>query len=310
MKILHEMHRDIHTGFMVGEMIKSGYYEEEFRCFGVAYWQNNDRQCLISSDESSIYSAVEQMMLDGMIVTPVEEILRRSKPDKTDNKQYFDALQNALKQKILETYPLEYFDVLKKYADQPNQNTAFSLLLDYRNMLLQNVTDYRWQVFIRLAQAAKTAKFLSADGYKMLLKDVDFTDPNLIPDEKVHRITGFSYLDSFNEWQYYINGYRPRTVEKKLVFFAKKVITTPIVEYQQDRENNHAGKISVIRKKFLAMLPTVFDKDFNIVLQQLQELPAAISKEKFSKSLKTIDPVCDPKALSSINGYRFLWHLV
>lgn len=310
MGILHEMHRDIHTGFMVGEMIKSGYYEEEFRCFGVAYWQNNDRQCLISSDEIAIYSAVEQMMLDGLIVTPVEEILRRSKQDKMDKQQYLDALQNELKQKIFEIYPVEYFDVLKKYADQPNQNTAFSLLFDYRNKLFQQAVDYNWEAFLRLTQSAKTAKFLSADGYTMLMKNIDLAVFQPAQREKNHMISGFSYLDTSNQWKYYTNGYRPRTVEKKLVFLAQKIITTPIVEYQHARENNHAGMVNTIRKNFMTMLPAVFDKDFRIVLQQIQELPATVNKEGFSKFSKSADSGWNPKALSSINGYRFLWHLL
>lgn len=51
MEIAHEMHRDINTGFMVREMIESGYYDDGYQYFVVAYWENNDLHFMISSDE-------------------------------------------------------------------------------------------------------------------------------------------------------------------------------------------------------------------------------------------------------------------
>lgn len=310
MGIPHEMHRDIHTGFMVGEMIKAGYYEDEFQYFGVAYWQNSDVHCIISSDEISICAAVEQMMLQRIIVTPVLEILHRLKLSKAEREQSLHGLQEELKQEIFQTYSHEYFCLLTKFTNEPNQNTAFFLLQNYRNSFQNNATDKKWEAFAGLVQTAMVSKLLTVAGYKALLESIDSSASNLDQTTKYQTMTGFAYLDDSNQCQYYANGYRPKIIEKKLQLATQKVLSTPILEFNQNLDNYQAGQVSAIRKDFLCLMSGIFDKDYLIVLQQLQQLPAAINKEHFSDMLKNAVPVLSPKAISSINGYGFSWHVL
>lgn len=308
MEIMHEMHRDINTGFMVKEMIKSGYYDEEFQLFGVAYWQDNEVHYLVSSDEISICAAFEQMMLQGIIVTPIEEILCHINMTAVDRKQSLFTLQEELKQKLIKTYPLKYFSVLTKSNNKPNKNTAFSLLQNYKNKLQNNLSNEKWNAFVRLVQTAMSAKLLTVGGHKALLENMPL--PGTQELDKYQTMTGFAYLDDSNQWKYYANGYRPKTMETKLQKVFQKVLSTPILEYPQNIENNQAGQLSAIRKDFLLFMYDILDKEYLAVLQQLQELPPAISKETFLEMVKTTIPVISDKAKVAINGYGFLWNLL
>jgi len=309
MEIAHEMHRDIHTGFMVKEMIKSGYYDDGYQYFGAAYWQNNGVDFFISSDEISVCTTVERMMLEGVIVTPVLEIIRRLKLSEGEREQSLFLLQEELKQKLLEIYPLEYFFILTKLSNEPNQNTAFHLLENYRNILLNKENYNKWDTFAGLVQIAKNAKLLNGAGYNALLEGISSSTLNL--DQSMQRtMTGFAYLDASGQCQYYTNGYPPKTLEKKLQLTSQKVLSTPILEFHQDMENKQVRQVRAIRKEFLSLMSDIFDKEYLNVLQQLYQLPAAINKERFSDMLKTAATALSSIAILSINGYGFLWHVL
>jgi len=309
-EILHEMHRDINTGFMVREMIESGYYDEGFQYFGVAYWRNNDAHCIISSDEISVCAALEQMMLQGIIVTPVLEIIRRLKLSEAEREQSLLRLQEELKQKLFDTFTPEYFSLLTKFGNEPSQNTAFLLLENYRNKLNNNATDNKWNAFAGLVQTAMSAKLLNAAGYNTLLESIDSSTSNLDQSIQYHTMTGFAYLDDLGQCQYCANGYRPKTIEKKFGLAEQKILSTPILEYRQNKENNPDGQVNITRNDFLLLMTDIFDKDYLTVLQQLQSLPAAIKREQFSDMLEIAAPALTLKAIKSISVYGFLWHVL
>jgi hypothetical protein len=249
-------------------------------------------------------------MVQGIIVTPVLEIIRRLKLSEAEREQSLLGLQEELKQKLFETFTPEYFSLLTKFNNEPNRNTAFLLLENYRNKLKNNATDNKWNAFAGLVQTAMSAKLLNASGYNTLYVSTDSSTSNLDQSTQYHTVTGFAYLDDLDRCQYYANGYRPKTIEKKFELAAQKVLSTPILEYRQNKENNKVGQVNITRNDFLSLMADVFDKDYLTMLQQLQLLPAAIKKEQFSDMLEIAAPALTSIALKSISVYGFLWHVL
>lgn len=296
--------RDLYAGHMVTQMIKEGYYPEEFSYFGCAYWQEGEVAYLISTDEKVVYDAVEHIIGQGIIVSPVLKILRRLRVHESEKMQVILALQEELKQKLIETFPRKYFSLLSTFASGKSHNTAYPILEQYRKTLPeQGSAPIRWNAFIGLVIMAKIAKTLDKANYQALLQGIEKSAPMPYEDIQLHTFTGFAYLGEGNQWQYYANGYRPLTVAKKLQLTEQRVLTTPILEHSSKR----IGPVNVLKGNFIEMMQDIFVQEYLAVVQQLHALPPAINKESFLMSQQALAPELSPIAIDSIQGYGFIW---
>lgn len=297
--------RDLKANLVAGDLVKDGYFGDEYQCFGFASWENNRVHYFLSPDENELYTAVEMKMSQGTITTPVMEILRHLKIADEQKEQVWQDLKEELRKKIMEIYSREYFAMLSYFAGLPDQNTAYPLLEQYRNSLPQ-LTAQKEQTFAGLVRMAKAAKILNAEHTEALLQGME--DTPLPSDINTCRtISGFAYWDN-RAWQYYSNGYHSKTIAKKIQLTEKQTLTTPILKYSRAVNNNMTGTVSAIRNEFLSIMQETFDEDYWNILQKLHALPTPVNMEEFIKYKDSLSQL-DPQALASITGYGFLWHV-
>lgn len=299
--------RDIKAGQMVGQMFQDGCFDEELQYFGFAFWQKETVRFEISSAEELVYDFLAEKAAHGIVVTSVAEITRRLKLTPTEREKAELNLQEELKREIMRTYPPEYFAVLSACANEPNKSTAFNVLKHYRSALEANASEFAWSAFAGLVQMALTAKLLTWDDCGLLLKSLDASMS--VIGNGYQAMAGIAYMDQHHQWQYFVNGYRPKIIEKKLFFYEHNILSTPILNLKLSGLQHQSAQAGNFRDEFLKIIPQVYDENYLAVLMQLQSLPAAINHDKFSEMLKSTSMSLSAGAMASIKRYKFLWHL-
>lgn len=303
--------RDLKASLVAGDLVNEGYFGDDYQYFGCAYWQESNVNYFISPDPERVYNIVEQKLGQGIIVTPVLEILRHLKIADDQKEQICRELKEELEHKLDQMYPLDYFAMLAGFTNLPEQNTAYPLLEQYKKSL-SGLTFANRQAFAGLVNAAHNAQILTTEHSQILLRNMvnEAKDSSIVMDKGLYReLSGFVYLHHNTSWQYYSNGYHSRTIEKKIQLTERNILTTPILKYNQAMNSSETGNLNIIKNEFLVIMHETFDEDYLTVLQEIQALPTPVKKEAFIKSRDAVEGKLGSQALTSIMGYGFLWHV-
>jgi hypothetical protein len=298
--------RDVKASFIAGDLIHDGYLGEDYQYFGLAYWQDGSLHYLISEDQTKAFDTVEQKLYQGIITTPVLELFGHFQITDTPKETIRQEFKEKLKENLVQEYSFEYFCVLQGFADLSNDNTAYSLLAQYRRSVSQATTEQQ-QAFNGLVITARTAKILTPGS------SVDLMNKNGNPafpcddTNSSNTMSGFAYQEN-NIWLFYSNGNHAQTIKKKMQLTDRKILTTPILKYSH-AVNNPGGQVHIMRTELLSVMQKTFDENYLSVLQELQAQATPVDRTAFRKSIDSVKGKLSPQALTSIKGYGFLWHV-
>lgn len=302
-----QLNRDLKAGRVFADLLEQGVFDEEFEYFGFAFWEDEEIQFLITNNEQKLYDELGKKVAAGTIVTPVLKIIRRLMISELEREQSALSLQTELKQNLLSAFPLSYFKNLAYFSEIPNQSTAYPVLAEYIETLGENLTIEKWKAFVGLVKMAVVAKKLDKAHSNMLLNSIK-TPVSPGCDKGAVNFYGFAYLSEDNQWRYYVNGYRPGTIAKKIELSEKMIRTTPILDDRQS-ENKGARSKYEIKTDFLNVMKDALDVNYLELLEKIVRLNGTINKEEFLSKLKAATPDIDPLMLKSLQGYRSLWHI-
>lgn len=304
--------RDVQVARDVQRRAEMGWFDVEFTMYGCAYQKNGERYYRVSAQEEKIYEYIENEEKDDVLASDIC-ILSRKYPVPTGMQEYISAdVKVELAKEMAEKYPLDFFVLLEKLAQEAEENTAWDYL---RAKMSKLEGTFDLTAFVRFRQEIRYAYFhrkINAENYHILLQMVAaeerYMEENIIVKDIFEKtFYAFAY-EANNKLNYVINARKGHIYQKKAELEQRGIYTTPL--YMETCYYNYEVRLPDVRKIFEEHMRNYLNRDYFDFMRQLYTKNEQISGEKFANELKLAEKCYGKAAADTLRHYAVRWGIM
>lgn len=304
--------RDVQVARDVQRRAEMGWFDVEFTMYGCTYQKNGERYYRVSAQEEKIYEYIENEEKDEVLASDICALSRKY-PVPTGMQEYIAAdVKVELAKEMAEKYPLDFFMLLEKLAQEAEENTAWDYLND-KMRSLEGTFDLK--KFAQLKQETRYAYFhrkINAENYRDLLKMIAaeerYMEENIIVKD-IFEKTFYAFAYEMNDRiNYVINARKGHIYQKKTELEQKGIYTTPL--YVETCYYNYEVRLPDVRKIFEKHMREYLNEEYFNFMRQIYTKNRQISVERFAKELKTAEKCYGSAAADTLRHYAVRWGIM
>lgn len=303
---------DSDCGKMAGQLIKMGFFTEEFVSYGTTYWKDGMRWYFISNHYKKVYDFIRESKKNGIYCTPIEKQYRREQVLAGESEKMSKKNKLELAERLQSDYSELFFKKFSEFSNAPNTDTA-KPLLDAIRIELAGTFDYdALNIFKSINEYAFDAKKVSMADYLSNLTWVEQEKlelrKNMVGhDNHSRRYAGFAYKTSNGGLKYYDNALFDLTAMRRYELMLKGEYVTPI--YEKQYYFGDIAELTKISKNFSEDLTARYDANYFRLLNHIDTLPSPIDVELYRDYTETIEKMGTEKEKKMTIYYANMWHI-
>ena len=202
------------------ELLRAGFMEEEFACYGTAFVENGEIKYYISSTERSMNRFVARCIMRNIYPTPPKYYVMRCNVSaglRDDIRQQFKLdTAYALKR----DYTLLYFQAMEELSSYPVDNEAMPILQEIKDEIENTFDKIALEIFRGVVLEALTMKHLTQEGYSYWQTWIDDEYRKMEEDILEYNYykrtySGFAYKQN-DRIQFVRNAFEMKTIERRI----------------------------------------------------------------------------------------------
>lgn len=272
----NSMHRDIYASVQAGELLESGYYGETVEILGCYIWLHDTIFPIIMEDELTLYQKILQVQRQGGVASPVV-----MKTWHIYDQSFSKAeMEYAMLEKLSEIYPIE----LQKFVQEmllhvgEKEHIFLQRQKNYLDSLSNEALDQKADILRDFFIESCIMKKINKKEMEQIYHEYPALQKNAVTGMGSSCFSGFAWLDTNNNWKYFVDAYLPNVIRKRTTLQAEGRLVAPIYQKALSAEKNKPPYL--LREEFLTQLRFVQDERFLYFLQEQNDFNMEYLNEK------------------------------
>lgn len=293
------------------ELLRAGFMEEEFACYGTAFIEDGHIKYYISTTERSMNRFVARSIMRNIYPTPPKYYVMRCNVSaglRDDIRQKFKLdTAYALKQ----DYSAIYFKAMEALSAYPVDNAAMPILHKMQEEVENTFDKTALEVFRGLVLEALTMKHLTREGYSFWQNWLDDEYRKMEEDILEYNYykrtyTGFAYKTN-DHIQFVRNAFETKAIERRNAMIAEGNMVTPLLK--KDYYAATYGELDYAKDDFKNIMQQYFNGAFFKYLDALQNLSSVVPKDVFWEWFDRVSENGNKKEIEGLKYHANLWNV-
>lgn len=293
------------------ELLRAGFMEEEFACYGTAFIEDGKIKYYISTTEHSMNRFVARSIMRNIYPTPPKYYVMRCNVSaglKDDIRQQFKLdTARALKK----VYSPMYFQAMEALSAYPVDNEAMPILQSMKDEIENTFDKTALEVFRGIVLEALTMKHLTREGYSFWQSWLDAEYRKMEEDILEYNYykrtySGFAYKDG-DRIDFVRNAFETKAIERRNAMIAEGKMVTPIL-----KKDYYAGTYEALdyaRDNFKEVMKVYFNEGFFEYIKDLHDLPSVVPKDVYWDWLDRLTESGSKKEIEVLKYHGNLWNV-
>lgn len=304
--------RDLKCSMDIAEMAKLGWFAEEFIVYGCCYVENGTVYYKVSSQNTELYHFQEDMMKQGIYVSPVMELLNRALVPSGRQDEYMLRTKIKLAKTMQQNCDEALLKSFAALAGNDDNDSAAALIYQLKKKMIGCFEREVVQLVGSIISYAYQQKKLKRQTYQELCQWLDYVYSQMEDDVVVKRnfsrtFYGFAYRIKNGTIKYYTNASEGETRKRKEELLCKGTQSTPILKKTYYFDNQ--PDLLQVKDVFVQQMKLWMDEEYMDYLRQIDALPAAISQEYYQEFLTKVQQSPTGLMQNYFTYYQYLWHI-
>lgn len=291
----------------VRRMAELGYFDTEFTMYGCAYLENGNRFYKISPNADDIYDFIEKSNLHNVFPSNVYQYTKKCPVPAGMKEVIAQDVKVELARKIRDDFPLEFFTLMEKLADEITDDSAADFMWK-KVEELEGVFDIeKLRRFEEQMEYIYTCRKITWDTYRALR--------DWLKDERKSMLENFETKDIFEKTIYgmmYLDGDRTRYVENARMEYvyeklfdieSKGGMVTPI--FKRTFWYNYSYRLADVMQDYKKELRAYYNKEYIEELEKIRCTDA--NRDLFTDTYRSIKSQYGNKAAETLLRYGNRW---
>ncbi len=291
----------------VRRMAELGYFDTEFTMYGCAYLENGNRFYKISPNADDIYDFIEKSNLHNIFPSNVYQYTKKCPVPAGMKEVIAQDVKVELARKIRADFPLEFFTLMEKLADEITDDSAADFMWK-KVEELEGVFDIeKLRRFEEQMEYIYTCRKITWETYKALR--------DWLKDERKSMLENFETKDIFEKTIYgmmYLDGNRTRYVENARMEYvyeklfdieSKGGMATPI--FKRTFWYNYSYRLADVMQDYKKELRAYYNKEYIEELEKIRCTDA--NRDLFTDTYRSIKSQYGNKAAETLLRYGNRW---
>lgn len=303
--------RDMCCIAAVGDMAEMGRFDEEFRVYGCACFENGAITYRVSPLAEQIYDFVSDSAYTERCPTMVH-VQTESMPVPVGMRERLARrVKLHLARRLQARYPPQFFERLAVFGQTPAHNEGMALLEALCARIDGHFDELECQLLEGTMQLVAEAKQVDSAHVASLRQWLQKTRRQMEDDPRIERgvartFYGFCALTPEGCIKTVVNAQALPVWEQHANFKQRGVIVGPVL--QQERWFGDAMAISEGRQQFRRRLQELEDIAYFENLRRFRALPPVVEQVVFVDALRALESTNQEWAIADFRGYGYRWH--
>lgn len=291
----------------VRRMAELGYFDTEFTMYGCAYLENGKRIYKISPNAEDIFGFIENSNLHNTFPSNVYEYTKKCPVPAGMKEVIAQDVKVELAKKIRDDFPVDFFTLLEKLADDVTDDSAADYMWQ-KVEALEGVFDIEaLRRFEEQMEYIYTCRKITWETFKALR--------DWLKEERKSMLENFETKDVFEKTIYgmmYLDGERLRYVENaRMEYVYEKLfnverqggVVTPI--FKRTFWYNYSYRLADVMQDYKKVLRTYYDKAYIDELEKIRRTDAY--QTLFVDAYRTVKSAYGEQAVETLLRYGDRW---
>ena len=301
--------RDVQMAQEIRSLAALGVFPKGILVYGLVYYQNNQRQYMISTDPAKLITFLNDVENCKYFPTPMESYSESLIIPEGEEEDVINSVKVKLARILQKKYPAEVFVILKALNSATGNNTMDAPLLAYREEMESIFDIDKIKAFRDLCTRAYLRNCVSATVYRQLLawsdhrlaRLADYLPP-MGRKEKV--FYGMAILEGQKISRCIINANLSCIYQEKCKLEQQGYYITSWHEKIFTME--HQESLRGVNQQMTEFLQNIYDTSMIQLIETLEQSPMMIASEDMQKALEILSLYgTDAEALGRYYGHMW-----
>lgn len=293
------------------ELLRAGFMEEEFACYGTAFVERGKIKYYISTTEKSMNRFMTECIMRNIYPTPPKYYVMRCNVSVGLRDEIRQKFKLDTAYSLSKDYSPLYFDAMKELLTYPSDNQAMLILKEISRELENTFDKIALEIFRGLIFEALMRKHLTLEGYNYWQNWLENEYRKMEEDIQEYNYykrtySGFAYLQN-GKIHFVRNAFETKNIERRTALIIEGKITTPIL--RKEYYASVYGDLDHARVDFTNIMEEYFNQGFFQYIERLYALPSVVSKEQYIKWVNCLQENGTKSEKSSLRYYGKLWNV-
>lgn len=277
-----------------------GYLETEFVAYGLAFYKDNKRQYIVSTDETEIYSFQNQLVLEGCCPTSMAKRKTVFRVPDGCEETATEEIKFEVAKYLQEQYSEKYFTNLSNLMNGEANNQAEKLLAPFWTYLNGKYNADWLQLFSSTVDIVFLRKNITKVTYEKIKMWInrcykEMSDTPLVKDMFERTFYGMAIKEKTGKWNHYFNANCATLKKKYENALSDGQLTTPI--FAKKYWYSYTYTLDNVKNDFKNYLYKIMNHDYLTLIEYIDALPTVVQVEdiealKKSLQIKKGTPQC------------------
>ena len=280
--------RDVQVAEEFHQMAAEGYIDTEFTMYATTWLDGGERHYLVSADEARVIDFLDGAVRAGIAPLPIRSLTETCPVPLGEKENIAHNVKLELARSLQQDYPLEFFQLLARFAAQDGDDAAVPLLKKWCKKTVNRFSEELLTVVEALADMAWRRKSLTRESYRIFCdwaeKERENFAEDIIPKDVCAK-TWYTLcsFDASGRIKRVTNARKEWTYHKRLSLEKEGKIVAPV--FAKTYWYNNQTDADSIRAQHVAHVQTLLDDDYMAAVQEIAGYPSVIDAQDFAAAL-------------------------
>lgn len=290
MNRLNQMFRDFKVAEDVGKMMELRRFEVEFEVYGTVYWENGQRNYLVSKNETILCKQIAELEIQNKYPLPLQVWREKCLVPAGWDEEIEQQIKVHFCQALQKNYPAALWEAIVIVAEEKENDDGVRILepiQEYLDGIFQAELLQLFEGLLNILYLRKNLSQRSFYAYRAWLVEMRQEMINDIAAKDVFDkvFFGFSYQKKTEEIHYVVNASQQFIEEKRLsILLEENVAVTPV--FSKKCWYNYDYRLHQARKDFENRLRELYCADYFNILNKIHTLPVAVDITAYQEKQK------------------------
>lgn len=301
--------RDMQVALEVRSMAALGKFPKEITVYGLLYYQNGQRQYMISAEAAKLISFLNDAANRKYFPTPMESYSERVVIPEGYEEDVVQRIKLRLARSLQENYPSQVFQALEQLSAQEPNDSMEQKLLAYRAGLESVFCPDKLQAFQTLCTRTYLRKNISLLVYQQLMhwieKRLTQLEENIPPKSKQEKtFYGLAVLPGHQIGRCVVNANLKCIYEEQCALEEQGLLLTSWHKkaFHVEKQESLQG----LKRQMADALADIYDQDLIALMEQVEQAPSVIDQKAWQR-LFAQTSVLGEKAKALVKYYGRQW---
>lgn len=304
--------RDVQVAEEFHQMAAEGYIDTEFTMYATTWLDGGERHYLVSADEARVIDFLDGAVRAGIAPLPIRSLTETCPVPLGEKENIAHNVKLELARSLQQDYPLEFFQLLARFAAQDGDDAAVPLLKKWCKKTVNRFSEELLTVVEALADMAWRHKSLTRESYRIFCdwaeKERENFAEDIIPKD-VRAKTWYTLcsFDASGRIKRVTNARKEWTYHKRLSLEKEGKIVAPV--FAKTYWYNNQTDADSIRAQHVAHVQTLLDDDYMAAVQEIAGYPSVIDAQDFAAALDRCARDYGDAAAEALRYYGLIWRV-